>query len=571
MGTARVAEQVVGIGAMPDRHGWILSDQTLHPGLARFRSTSNGAQGATTSTIVSTALTGTTADQYVGQLVCCMGPYTSRNFLMIRRIILFVPATDTATVDLLPTQTLTDDAWEGWDDGSSVFVDDAGGAQPISDATRDEAADFWSSQTGDHAVSSGGTNGEGPARPVSTFTSPSLTLASAMPNTVHAVGDLFDVMAFPLWAETPEFERDYGEIPVEAQRGGSEAFDEEPHLVRIPSWRGRCSLNWKGPGGAGAGDGVQASYAPESYRMLDAIMNAVRSTGEAIVAGSSTALVKITNATAAQFPVGSPALHAASGRLAMAISTGAGGGGDDDVNLQPYLDRIPASGEILYGGVAWYPKVTDHKAVVFDEWDDAMRWRYYGGVPNLEIDNWGIGQKPQLKFAYQGGPFWGCRKAVSLAPQFSSGVVRDTVRPNGLTHSRIILFSSSANLDLLCIDLKVNYQFEIQKQIFANLPMGFYANTVVKVTPVFSVTCKVDRASPNDTMYEVERMVGEGLFSFLAQGNQLPGHTIGWYAHQAQWSGPRFRASNGLREFEITGKVKRSGVSGLGSCALIQA
>lgn len=570
MSTARVAEQIVGVGAMPDRHGWIRSDQTVHPGLARFRSTTIG--DATLISIISTALTGTTADQYVGQLVMCVGPYTSPNFGLIRRITDFSPGTDQIFFDALVARTQVDDAWEGFDDGSSVFVESTGGlgATNVRDATRDEAVDFWGPTTGEHAIvvtSMGQT--EPDARPVTAFTSPNLTVAPGFDN-IPSVGALFDVMALPAWSEPPEFERSWGEVPVEAQRGGVEAFDEEPHLLRIPSWSGKCALHFKGSGTA-AGNGTQGAYAAESYRMLSAIFDAVRSTGEAVVAGSTTAAVNITDGTLAQFPVGSPALHAASGRLAMAISTGAGTGAEDIVNLQPYLDRAPAAAEILYGGVAWYPKITGHQAVCFHEWDDAMRWHYYGGVPNVELANWGIGQKPTLRFAYQGGPFFGYRKAITLAPQLSSGVVRDTVRPNGLTHSRIILFSSSANLDLLCVNLSVNYQFDVQKQVFANLPMGFYAMLVVKVTPTFQVTCKVDRASPNDTMYEIERMLNEGQFAILAQGNQMPGHTIGWHAHQTQWTGPKFRASNGMREIEFTGKVKRSGVSGLGMCGLIQS
>lgn len=577
MSTAKVASQVVGVGAQPDRHGLVPSDQTAHPGLARFLSTSAGAADGTT--IISTALTGATADVYVGQLVMCVGPYTSANFGLIRRVLIFDPATDKLTVGVaaegsnLPVQTAINDAWEGFDDPSSIVVENTGGggAGALDDATRDEAANFWATGTGDHAVVAAGSIAEATARPVASFATPTMTVSPVF-GSVPAIGDLFDVMALPLWEGNPEFDRGYAEIPVDAQRGGAEAFDEDPHLIRIPRWTGRCAVNFKGSG-TGAGDGVQASYAPDLYRILSAMFDAVRSTGEAIL-GGTVSTVSITNATAAQFPVGSPTLHAGSGSLAIAVSTGAGGGGNDDVNVQPYLDRAPAAGEVLYGGVAWYPKVTGHQAVCFHEWDDAMRWFMYGGVPNIEIDGLGIGQKPMLRFQYQGGPYWGVRKAITSAPQLSSGVVRDTVRPNGLTHARIKMLptGAAANVaDLLCIDFKVNYQVERRAEEFVNSPLGFFATTVTKITPVFTATCKVDRVSPNDTMREVERMLNEGTFTILAQCNQVPGHTVGWYAHQAQWAGGKFKANAGLREIEFSGKVKRSGVSTLSPCALIQA
>lgn len=548
--------QVVAISDQPDMHGVIQADEATLPGFQRFLAT-----GGSTTTIACTALLGATADVYVGHFVKCVGPRTSLNYGLKRRVTAFNAATDTLTTetsDPWPTAVVASDQFQGYKCPWSFWCEDTGGGAntDINDASRDEGTNYWDDIYGDYAIAVAGTITENTLRLVSSFTTVGGILATAAQPAIPAIGDLFDVASFPEILGNVVFTTSQQDIERPVQLGGSEAFDREPNARGSQMWSCSIPLELKGSGTGGARSYDDARILQAFFTEIIGLLNT------SATAGGTTSTLKITNTHAPNWPVGTPVLF--QGRLVTTTSTGAGGGGDDDLNVNPQVTRVPNVGETIFYGASYYPKLNAHRALSFFEWDGEFKSSYVGGfLQNLKLSDFTRDRVPRLTFDFQGGPWLRARNTAIPDP------TRPHVPATAVTNAYITL---GASTQLLLISLDVDWHFTVRMEPIANGYLdGYYGYVLTDWAPVITCRAKYDGRSPQNTQRELERYMSGETFSFQAQHDERVGFTTGIYAHVCEWMSPTISAANDLREITITARPLRSNLTSMPKMLLQRA
>lgn len=555
--------QVVAVSDQPDVHGLLEATESPLPGFRRFTAT-----GGTQTTIVSAvasggSLSGASADIYVGHFVRCVGPRTSNNYNLIRRVVGMNSGTDTITVDeAFPDSVANNDQFEGWEAPFSFFCEDTGGGAntDINDASRNnKGTDYWDNLYGDYSIAVAGTIPENEMRLVSSFTTAGGILATAAQSAIPAVGDLFDVVSFPEILGNVLFDTNQAEAERPVQLGGSEAFDREPNARGSRSWSATVPLEWKGSG-TGAGAAAPGVKSLDNTRMLEAFFSTITSTGDAVVAQAGTApalavsAIDIANGNATRWPVGSPLLT--SGQLVTVQSTAANGADPDSIVPAPYLYKVPVVSQVLYAGISYYPKLTGHRCITFIEWDGELKSYYMGGfLQGLALEQFTRDQVPRLNFKYAGGPFHRIRKTTIPDP------TRPHVPATAVTNAYITLGSSTKlNLISWAVDWGLTTRVE---PLMTGYLEGYYGYVMTDWNPTITVVAKYDGQAPQNTHRELERFEAGQTFSLQAQHDERPGFTTGIFANVCEWSGPKVSASEDLRQINFTARPLRSGLTGM--------
>lgn len=547
MASPITAQQIVAVSLEPDAGGLREAPELE---LRRFTATA----GTTTTIAATFILTGASNDAYVGRIVKCVGPETSQNYGLWREVRAFSNAADTLTVDALPATVVVGDQWEGYLSPQSIMAESAGGSTTIvTDPDLNEAAATY---TDDYLVAIAGANTEGTQRQISSWSSGAATSA-AWP-VANVIGDLTHVMSFPRFKGPLQFERTQMDLPQEIQRG---TFDRDPSVIGGMSWKVGATLDVKGSGIA-AGDGVGGAKPIDSWRMLEAFLAPTRTLGSVIAVGSSVNSFAVAHGTmAARWPVGGVGLL--NGAALWVTSQFDDGANPDLISHTPQSLRTPlATTDVAYGGYAFWPMMTGHRTLTFEEYDGIMRWIHYGGLPTFTLEDFARNKVPQFKFAYQGGPYFGVAKTTP------TGFIaqQNTVRPTANTHAFLRLGASTR---LAIHSGKIDWGMDLKvEEAGAHVPDGHLSVRIVGMRPIGTFVVGLDNASDRNSIRELERYQSGEIFAVTAQHDQRPGHTVSVYGHQTKWLNPKHGVRDSMREFEIQVEYLRSNVVGIGMIGL---
>jgi hypothetical protein len=567
---------VVGWMTEPEQRAPI---RTTQAGGESFTATGAG----TTTTTVATALTHATDEGYVGLLLKCVSATLTQNVGVLVEVLAFNAGTDTLTHTEFPGATAAGDQFVLWLPPDPVIVEGAAGATTVDglsatarDTQRDEA-DFAAADAhwlrggaavdqyiGDTVVArtadniAAGTLGAN----VTAFNAATGAFTHTVFAANTALGDLYYLRRFPKFWGQPTFDYGYEDLPHESQRGN---FDADQSIKGCKFWTLDGVLPLKGSGTA-AGDGTLAVAPPELARPLGNIFAKTASTGEAIAEASTTVLAKVTNGTAAQFPVGSFVLDSA-GQAAVVIATAAGGAGSDEISLRPALARAPVVTEILYGGYSYEPLLTGHLTMTVDSFvGGVINVKGYGGLPTVKIVDFGRNKVPKVQLSYKGNVWVEEKyaKPSTLTPVF------DTLRPISAAECvcNLVATGSTTNIPLVLEDANIDLGLELVQEEAFTLPDAVYGYRIVGMKPVLTVTCKLDTAAPVNTFVELQRAIGSQTFSIMLQHGRDTGNVVAFYAHKCAWLSPKHAVADNLRKVTFTAEILASELALMPMCAL---
>lgn len=370
----------------------------------------------TATTVVSSALTGTVATNYVG----CLIEALDGNQVGQRRLVLaFNPATDTATTE----------AWKGtanatqfrmWILPRPMFVQSGAGtagnpgppAVPFVTATdvsgRLGYTNSWVTLGGQTVprymlFCEQGAN----ANRVGVIVSSTASTATLDPfaNWVAgAAGDLYTPIKLIRHHGGEFVTGDMGQALIERPFTHAN-FEREPGTLapRTAAISFACEIHGCSAGSTGA----TAAKAPtEASDFLDSMMDLNADATTTVGAGSSTTSITVTTGQGTQadgrFRIGSIVLIAGEATCITAMVDG--GAGVDTWTVTPALTVAPVSGTPVYGGVCFTPLYPErsHRTHGFDQWlGGKIRRRSWAGLCNVKLEGVLSEEVARLMFEYK--------------------------------------------------------------------------------------------------------------------------------------------------------------------------
>ena len=522
----------------------------------------------TTTTLVSASLNVATTYTYVGRIIKCIKASNAQNEGVEAIVLEFVPAADALVFTSLPAATAAGDQFVMYLPPDPIVVVTTSAAGVIAAERGDYAAEVDSYYVGDVLVNRYGNNAQGESRTVTGFTQATGTFTHTAFTGNPTVASLMYLRRFPKTWGPPSVSWKREDLVHEAQRLD---FSHERSIGGSKTWSATVTIPLKGSGTA-AGNGTAGVAPPELDRPLSALMTKTTNTGESIVADAANTVqtVQITNGTAAQFNVGSLCLDSF-GRVAMVYTTGAGGGGYDEVTVHPPFFTSPEdiAGQVLYGGVTYTPKSTGHKTMTLDYFEGGItNVHLYGGMPKIKIADFARNRVPKMVFDFTGNHYVETNYAQpsGLTPSF------DTIRPIDAKDAYAILSTgtvgSSTEVRLTLESAEIDFGIEIGQEDAFSLPDAVYGNRYLGHMCTVNVVGFWDTASPSNTYAEVQRYLGGQQFTLLLQHGKVPGNTVAFYAHRCEWLDPQHSEAGGLRKISFKAKVCASDATSIPDFAL---
>jgi len=335
---------------------------------AQFEATSAGS----TTTIISTSLTGAANSAYVGNIVECVSATNTVNIGCRAMVKAFNATSDTMTIDALPAATADGDVFRMYEtpDGLIVATSAVVGGATIIATGRAEADDYWNGTVEEGGYFVEVVSADNPATSehprITDFvnSTATFTLSTAFSGDV-AIGDFYRALKHPEITGIAIIPGERPDIARDTLVGG---FGHEPAAAGLRAAAGAVELLHRGPGAARPGEETDAHEALRCVFSPSEI-------SDCTVDASSTV-------NAVKYSAGSPAVGemfvTEAGDVFMAVAVSGG----DTITPSPQLRSAPASGESLYGAMVYNPATQLQKALTCYNYLGSGIFRaLYGVVP----------------------------------------------------------------------------------------------------------------------------------------------------------------------------------------------